>query len=437
MIHDDAFGKSGRYTFSIQAIGDGTNYSDSEIATSDEYEFVCPDKKLETPTDVQWLPNGVIRHKTVPNAGGYSYYLYDQDLRRVGTTWNVKNYPLTSDEYMERDLSRYMKDILGRKPNVSEIYVTVKALTYNIEEYQNSIESIMSDPYDISSYKNVIKSSLDSIMDDFENGDISASEALDNFLQAIEDQDLTNTDIAASMQTSEDLVDAISALEAEYCNETGIDVSVNCSEEDSEYLNERGIDSNKVSVVGAALNSRENSDVDINFSKADDSLSVDELFYKNSVAVNISVEGVKDSEKLDIPIQIKMPVPVGVLPDRLVILHYHADNSIETIYPAVLFEDDEAYVSFVLTSFSSFVFCNESQNDEFTPGDVNGDNKITALDNAYLARYLAKWSGYDDTTVNKNAADVNGDGKVTALDNAILARHLAKWTGYDTLPYGK
>ena len=68
-------------------------------------------------------------------------------------------------------------------------------------------------------------------------------------------------------------------------------------------------------------------------------------------------------------------------------------------------------------------------------GDVNGDDKITALDNAYLARYLAKWTGYDDTMINTDAADVNGDNKITALDNAVLARYLAKWTGYDVLPY--
>ena len=31
--------------------------------------------------------------------------------------------------------------------------------------------------------------------------------------------------------------------------------------------------------------------------------------------------------------------------------------------------------------------------------------------------------------------DLNGDGRVTALDNIILARHLAGWKGYETLPY--
>ena len=79
----------------------------------------------------------------------------------------------------------------------------------------------------------------------------------------------------------------------------------------------------------------------------------------------------------------------------------------------------------------------KQQDTSANDGDVNGDGRVTALDNAYLARYLAKWTGYDETNVNLIAADTNGDGKVTALDNAVLARYLAKWTGYDTLPYVK
>ena len=68
-------------------------------------------------------------------------------------------------------------------------------------------------------------------------------------------------------------------------------------------------------------------------------------------------------------------------------------------------------------------------------GDVNKDGKVTLKDDATLARYLAKWEGYDETTVDLAAADVNGDSKVTLKDNGILARHIAKWIGYETLPY--
>ncbi len=67
-------------------------------------------------------------------------------------------------------------------------------------------------------------------------------------------------------------------------------------------------------------------------------------------------------------------------------------------------------------------------------GDLNGDDKVNVKDNMMLARYLAEWPDYDESTVNLAAADLNGDGKVNVKDNMILARHLAEWPGYETLP---
>lgn len=67
-------------------------------------------------------------------------------------------------------------------------------------------------------------------------------------------------------------------------------------------------------------------------------------------------------------------------------------------------------------------------------GDLNGDGSVSVKDNMMLARYLAGWTDYDETTVALAAADLNGDGKVNVKDNMILARHLAEWPGYETLP---
>ena len=71
--------------------------------------------------------------------------------------------------------------------------------------------------------------------------------------------------------------------------------------------------------------------------------------------------------------------------------------------------------------------------DSFIYGDVTGDGRVTLKDDAYLARHIAKWTGYE--TINEQAADTNGDGRITIKDNAILSRHIAKWTGYEVLPY--
>ena len=67
-------------------------------------------------------------------------------------------------------------------------------------------------------------------------------------------------------------------------------------------------------------------------------------------------------------------------------------------------------------------------------GDVNDDGKVTAIDGAYIARYLANWAGYGADTIDHVMADVNLNGEVDAMDSVIISRHLARWTGYLTLP---
>ena len=71
---------------------------------------------------------------------------------------------------------------------------------------------------------------------------------------------------------------------------------------------------------------------------------------------------------------------------------------------------------------------------DYIVGDVNSDGIVDDQDCIILTRYLAKWSGYDESMVNLIAADVSGDGKVNTQDRIILARHLAQWVGYEMLP---
>ena len=55
-----------------------------------------------------------------------------------------------------------------------------------------------------------------------------------------------------------------------------------------------------------------------------------------------------------------------------------------------------------------------------TPGDINGDGKVTNKDVTRLQRYLKG----DDVEVNEAALDVNGDGKVNNKDLTRLQRYL-------------
>ena len=114
-----------------------------------------------------------------------------------------------------------------------------------------------------------------------------------------------------------------------------------------------------------------------------------------------------------------------------------SEDAAEGVYPISIVEDD----------FTGLIFNKALETVPFVPktgsvdvtkvllGDVNGDGKVTPVDRACLARYLAGWAGYSADSLVIEAMDVNEDGKITAVDRAVLARHLAGWAGYETLPY--
>lgn len=70
-------------------------------------------------------------------------------------------------------------------------------------------------------------------------------------------------------------------------------------------------------------------------------------------------------------------------------------------------------------------------------GDANGDGSANAIDLAYFQRYLAGWTGYDESKVDLSVLDLDLNGKTNAIDAAVLARHIARWIGYESLPYFK
>ena len=68
------------------------------------------------------------------------------------------------------------------------------------------------------------------------------------------------------------------------------------------------------------------------------------------------------------------------------------------------------------------VFATETKADTYTPGDVNGDGYINALDVTLMRRYIA--GGYG-VTINTLAADVDANGTVNAQDVTNLRRYIA------------
>ena len=66
--------------------------------------------------------------------------------------------------------------------------------------------------------------------------------------------------------------------------------------------------------------------------------------------------------------------------------------------------------------------------DDYMPGDITGDGKVSIEDATALQRYLAEFDGIDKTRVEK-CGDVNRDGKINIEDVTFMQRFLAEFAG--------
>lgn len=67
----------------------------------------------------------------------------------------------------------------------------------------------------------------------------------------------------------------------------------------------------------------------------------------------------------------------------------------------------------------------------YTPGDLNGDELVNAVDIILMRRYVA--GGYD-VSINEDAADVNDDTNINAIDIILLRRYVAGGYGVELSP---
>ncbi|MBQ9438371.1 MAG: Ig domain-containing protein, partial [Lachnospiraceae bacterium] len=114
-----------------------------------------------------------------------------------------------------------------------------------------------------------------------------------------------------------------------------------------------------IRVIGAGLNAQDlSAGVKFNMGKPAKEVVVPGA-YHSAIQVDFSLEGADyQGEKLAVPVKIVIPVPTDIEPSLLRILHYHSstDNYDEVINPYVFQENGKWYASFVVDSFSAFVF---------------------------------------------------------------------------------
>ena len=229
--------------------------------------------------------------------------------------------------------------------------VRFRLLSKDITRYNDGPWSEWSEPSNVTEIQTELRRQLQQIAgnaDGMSNDEIRASV-----------QELNSYSLKAAMVTDQDNSGPVAAMAAldEKLGGTPITVA-------PEMNGSFGAD--EISVVGAQLNTPQAAGKPIGFvlekPKYND---VVPAMYNSSIAVRFSMdlENTNTGGMLAVPVKVTLPIPAGINPAFLAVLHYHtAGGEPEAIHPYVFQENGKYYASFVLSSFSDFIFT-ETLND--------------------------------------------------------------------------
>ena len=374
--------ESGTYTFTIQALGDGQDLTDSEIATSEAKEYIAPSAQLATPTNLRW-DGAIARWDTVESAGSYKIDWFFSETAEgpfepAGSTWG---WSLDDEDSNSIEL----EDWVVVNHGAGYYAFKIRALSNAVDEIRTSELSALSPIYGTDGATTSVSDSLDDIIADLDNS--SEPEDVAAAVEAVKQLDRDELRIAMEADQSDTGVTSkIEKIE----DETGIKLS-------TEVDDGIDMDTTKISMTGAKLNAEEGTtEMTFNISKPAKDAVVPGA-YANAVQFDFQLDGAapESSGNFAVPIKITMPIPENIVPDKLRILHYGADGIEEILFPYVFREGDDWYASFVVTHFSTFVFAEATT--AATIGDKEYDTLQDAIDAAQSGDNISLYRNHPDT----------------------------------------
>ncbi len=405
------FTKSGTYTFEVAARGDNKNYRDSDFAKSGELKYTVPDKKLSGVTGLKWDKNGNLKHNGVDGANGFHYVEYykaegsDELLFAGGTSGSGGNGGARSEDY-----SQDILQTVSRFDKVTEYYIMVYAIPQDLSK-QTYSEGVLSPAYSVLHLRNFAGETARDILKNYDADSVDADEKRQELLDTLSEKNLAATELALAFVDDYKLENSLFGLEVDYMNENGISTEV--SDSSDGYLTEIGISTEDIVMKGAALNAaKSDSTVTLKVSKPSEERSPSADFFTNCNAMALTLEGVSDSESLDIPVLIYLPVPENYDVWSTVMLHYRKDGTYEILHGKQQHMNGSQYLAFCVTGFSDFVLC-ETNSDK----DLNYDGVINGKD---IQHYMGEiMNGIERGYFGANMSgtlDINGDGRYDFKD---------------------
>ena len=363
-----------RIGFRVSAVSNDANTaSDSALATCATNFVYDPEaiQLLPAPKNLQYNPKtGQLTWDAVENADEYEVDVW-----------------FTGEDGEEVLYDTYYVDGQAANvyfhPDVEGTYrFAVKAVTESVLWSESA--------YSDYTYKMLTSAEVKELVSDI-TSDITSPEKISEAVESVKEMDprsLANAMTATSDQVGDSVVAQIKGLEDKL--DVNSKVSVNDGVEDV-------FAENTVEVVGAALNA-DSGTVTLSIQeKSADMPQVSEELYVNTVSFSMHLEHEETViEELDAPVWIKLPVPKGMNPSLLWILHYcDGSKTPEIIVPMMTEEQGQWYASFAVTSFSDFAMTNRRPQIFLNESD---DMWTAKPDPYYVSKQggLCIWAVYDE-----------------------------------------
>lgn len=391
---------SGMYYYTVQALGDGIIYCDSEDSLpSESFKYVKPNICLMAPTDLKW--HGLTATFELATDLADHVYSYSIEFRYspndsisdayriAGVTTSSKSWAVPEYAVQENGPGYY--------------WFRVHTNSSDITKYQGSDWSEFSPAYHLTNI-----STQDSLYNILNDTEIFTPEEI---RQAV--YDLNTGDLKNALLADQNEPGGTAELLARLEEKTGVAVSTAAEKPEFEEM------AAETQIIGAALNDVPDGtdSVTLNIGSPEKEHVIPEQ-YHNTVALHFSMglEGVTNQQDLKVPVRVILPIPSTINPAFLVLLHYGQDGSVEAIEQPYKFQKDgKWYVSIVLTHFSDFVMTEEKQAE---PSRPSGGSSSSSDDAPTYAITLPKDIEGGSVSVSPKRAEKGDKVTLTATPEA-------------------
>ena len=356
----------GTYKFRVRALGDGTEYRDSEWSElSEAWTYTSPDQSLQAPDakDFDWVKDAGQYAASWKGTGedGVGYYQIEwyiedgqEEMRSGGDNFDIRVEDSADGVFTER-----LPDYLLEENGNNNIFFRVRAIPSDITAYCASEYSDYSEAFDVNKVTVSVNDKLDEIDKNAEPSAI-IEQVQNSFENDTEDlRTAMAADLDGTGGPSSGTLDRVAELESAVSDAVGSNVEVAADAPQKIKDIENGI-----TMIGAKLNvdtaSEETPSVKLVISEADEGSIIDTQKH-NAIQFSMKLSGAVDrdndganGQQLIVPIVIDMPIPAGINPGFLVILHKLSDGTIEQIRPYIYEDNDCCYARFIVSSFSDF-----------------------------------------------------------------------------------